>query len=58
MAGQPRDLVQRTCGFAQRIRRFVNLLPGSVADFEDGKQLVRSSGSVAANYPAAQEAFS
>src|SRR5471030_2312306 len=58
MAAQPRDLVQRTFEFAQRVRRFVNRLPKSVSNFEDSKQLVRSSGSVAANYLEAQEGLS
>jgi four helix bundle protein len=58
MADHPRDLVQRTFEFAQRIRRFVNQLPKSISNFEDAKQLVRASGSVAANYLEAQEGLS
>lgn len=50
-----RDLVERTKTFAQRVRALVNRLPHSVANFEDMKQVVRSSGSVAANYLEAQE---
>lgn len=52
------DLVQRTFEFAVRVRRFVNGLPKSISNFEDSKQLVRASGSVAANYLEAQEGLS
>lgn len=50
--------MQRTFEFAQRVRRFVNRLPRSLANIEDSKQLVRASGSVAANYLEAQEGLS
>ena len=36
----------------------MNRLPKSVSNYEDAKQLVRSSGSVAANYLEAQEGLS
>jgi len=58
MAHPPRNLVQRTFEFAQRVRRFVNCLPRTVASIEDSKQLVRASGSVAANYLESQEGLS
>lgn len=58
MQAKPRDLVQRTFLFAQRVRRFVNGLPRTLATIEDAKQLVRASGSVAANYLEAQEGLS
>jgi four helix bundle protein len=58
MAGQTRELVARTFEFAQHVRRFVNQLPRSTANYEDARQLVRSSGSVAANYLEAQEGLS
>jgi four helix bundle protein len=58
MPEQPRDLVERTFGFALRLRRFINQLPKSVSNYEDAKQVVRSSGSVAANYLEAQEGLS
>ena len=51
-------MVQRTFEFALRVRKFVNRLPRSVANFEDSKQIVRASGSVAANYLEAQEGLS
>jgi four helix bundle protein len=58
MASQPRDLIQRTYEFAARVRQFVKRLPRSVSNFEDSRQLVRASGSVAANYLEAQEGLS
>lgn len=53
-----RDLVDRTYRFARDVRRFLNTLPRVLSNYEDARQLVRSSGSVAANYIEAQEAFS
>jgi four helix bundle protein len=58
MQQKPRDLVQRTFEFAQRVRRFVNRVPRTLANIEDCKQLVRASGSVASNYLEAQEGLS
>ena len=58
MARQTRELVARTFAFAQQVRRFVNRLPRSISNYEDARQLVRSSGSVAANYLEAQEGLS
>ncbi len=52
------DLADRTFKFAQACRIFVKELPRSLQTIEDGKQLVRSSGSVAANYIEANEALS
>lgn len=52
------DLEDRTLEFARRVRVFVNLLPRTIANIEDGKQLVRASGSVGANYIEANEALS
>jgi four helix bundle protein len=53
-----RDLVERSYAFAQAVRRFVNELPVTLSNREDSRQLVRSSGSVAANYLEAQEGLS
>lgn len=58
MAEPPRDLVKRTFEFAVRVRRFVNGLPRTISNTEDVRQLVRASGSVAANYLEAQEGLS
>lgn len=52
------DLEERTLKFAKRVRVFVKKLSKIIANFEDGKQLVRSSGSVGANYIEANEALS
>ena len=52
------DLEDRTFEFAQRVRSFVRQLPKSLANIEDGKQLVRASGSVGANYIEANESLS
>lgn len=58
MANGKYDLEPRTHDFALAVRRFVKNLPRNIANIEDGKQLVRSSGSVAANYIEANEALS
>jgi four helix bundle protein len=55
---KPHDLEERTFLFAQDVRRFVKPLPRTVANAEDVKQLVRASGSVAANWIEANEALS
>lgn len=55
---QENDLIERTFRFAQRVRRFVNDVPRTISNIEDAKQLVRASGSVAANYLEAQEGLS
>ena len=55
---KPYDLEERTYLFAHRVRSFVKRLPRTAGNFEDIKQLVRSSGSVGANYIEANEALS
>jgi four helix bundle protein len=52
------DLEERTQKFASEVRRFIRLLPRNISNIEDGKQLARSSGSVAANYIEANESLS
>jgi four helix bundle protein len=52
------DLEDRTRAFAREVRLFVKTLPKNTANFEDAKQLVRSSGSVGANYIEANESLS
>jgi four helix bundle protein len=54
---RPYDLEDRTRGFAQRVRKFVKRLPRTVANLEDIKQLVKSSGSTGANYIEANESL-
>ncbi len=55
---KPRDLEERTFEFAQSVRTFVKPLPRTVSNIEDVRQLVRASGSVAANWIEADEALS
>lgn len=52
------DLEDRTFAFARGARKLVGKLPKSMAAIEDGKQLIRSSGSVGANYIEANESLS
>jgi len=52
------DLEERTLVFAKNVRLFIKTLPVSIANTEDSKQLVRSSGSVGANYLEANESLS
>src|SRR4051812_27748338 len=56
--GKKFDLEDRTFEFAKRVRAFVKRLPRTICNVEDVKQLVRSSGSVGANYLEANEALS
>jgi len=50
-------LDDRTFAFAKRVREFLKTLPKTISNFEDAKQLVRSSGSVGANYIEANESL-
>ena len=52
------DLEERCLKFAKNVRLFVKKLPKSISNFEDIKQLVRSSGSIGANYIEANESLS
>jgi four helix bundle protein len=51
------DLEERTFIFAKEVRELVNKLPKTISNIEDGKQVVRSSGSVGANYIEANESL-
>jgi four helix bundle protein len=55
---KPRDLEDRTFRFAESVRAFVKQLPRTISNSEDVRQLVRASGSVAANWIEADEALS
>lgn len=55
---KPYDLEERTFLFAKDIRIFIKPLKMTVANMEDTKQLIRSSGSIGANYIEANEALS
>ena len=52
------DLEDRTFAFARNVRAFVKELPKTMANIEDGKQVIKSSGSVGANYIEANESLS
>ncbi len=52
------DLEDRTLTFAQDVRLFVKTIRKTIGNVEDGKQLIKSSGSVGANYIEANEALS
>ncbi len=52
------DLEDRTFNFAQRVRALVKKLSKTTGNIEDGKQVIRSSGSVGANYIEANESLS
>lgn len=47
---KPYDLEERTFQFAKAVRLFIKTLPKTIANIDDGKQLIRASGSVGANY--------
>ena len=57
MGEKPKDLEERTAVFAGNIRCFVRTLPRTISNIEDVKQVVRASGSVAANCIEADEAL-
>ena len=52
------DLEDRTFEFAKNVRVLVRKMPKNISSIEDCKQLVRSSGSVGANYIEANESLS
>jgi len=52
------DLEERAYQFAKDVRLFVKTLPKTIANIEDGKQVIKASGSVGANYIEANEALS
>ena len=51
------DLEERTETFARNVRALVRILPRTLSNREDAKQLIRSSGSVGANYLEANDAL-
>ncbi len=52
------DLEERTFKFAKRVNAYVNKLPRTISNIENGKQLVKAVGSVGANYIEANESLS
>ncbi|MDB5204067.1 MAG: hypothetical protein JWP09_95 [Candidatus Taylorbacteria bacterium] len=51
------NLEERTFIFAKSVRDFLKLLPKNIINNEYAKQLIRSSGSVGANYIEANESL-
>ena len=52
------NLEDRCLLFAKRVNEYVRKLPRDIPNVENGKQLVRSAGSVGANYIEANESLS
>ncbi|PWB23167.1 four helix bundle protein, partial [Flavobacterium sp. HTF] len=52
---KPYNLEERTFLFAKECRIYIRTLSKTTSNIEDGKQLIRSSGSVGANYIEANE---
>lgn len=52
------DLEERTYLFACGVRDFTKKLPRTISNIEYAKQIIRSSGSIAANYIEANEVLS
>jgi four helix bundle protein len=58
MRAKPFDLEERTFNYAKDVIAFTKSCPGTMPNSELVRQLVRSSGSVGANYIEAREALS
>ena len=52
------DLEERTLNFTKEVIEFVKILPRTTANAEITKQVIRSSGSIGANYIEANESLS
>ncbi len=52
------NLEDRTYNFAKDIRYFIQKIPKKLTNIDDCKQLIRSSGSIGANYIEANESLS
>ncbi len=52
------DLEERTFNFAEDIRVYVKMLPHTLSNTNNIEQLLRTSGSIGANYREANEALS
>lgn len=52
------NLEERTLEFAKQVRNFIKKIPKTIGNIEDGRQVVRSSGSTGANYIEANESLS
>lgn len=49
------NLEDRTLSFAKAVRDFIKIVPKSLSNLEYSKQLIRSAGSIGANYIEANE---
>lgn len=58
VSGPRSDLEERTLRFAKNVRDFIRKLPRNILTVSNCGQLLRSSGSIGANYIEAQEAIS
>ena len=54
---KPYDLEERTFQFTKEVLGFVKALPKNMASLEIGKQVIRSAGSIGANYIEANESL-
>ena len=52
------DLEERTFQFSKNVALYVKRLPKDISNIEYGKQVIRASGSVGANYIEANESLS
>ncbi len=52
------NLEERTLSFAKAVRKFIKRLSKTTANIEDSRQVIRSSGSIGANYIEANESLS
>lgn len=57
MTSKTYDLEERAFQFAKNVRNLVKILPHTSNNLEDSKQIIRSSGSIGANYIEANEAL-
>jgi four helix bundle protein len=57
-AKKPYDLEERTFQFAKAVRLIIKTLPKTISNLNDGKQVIRASGSIGANYREANESLS
>lgn len=57
-SSKPYDLEERTFQFAKDVNLFCRKLPRNIGNIEYAKQVIRSSGSVGANYIEANESLS
>jgi four helix bundle protein len=60
MTGKARryDLEERTLAFAKQVRKFIRKCPRAQLTIDDCRQLIRSSGSIGANYIEANDSLS